>query len=69
MLRVRLNTDGFSAIERIPKKVVLSKAAVKKAGVRATKSSAKLEGRVVPAGYLRSATVAAYISKQQPPGH
>lgn len=51
------------------KKVVVSKAAVKKAGVRATKSSAKLEGRVVPAGYIRSATVAAYISEQQPPGH
>jgi hypothetical protein len=35
---------------RTPKKVVVSKAAVKKAGARATKASAKLEGRVVPAG-------------------
>lgn len=52
---------------RTPKKVVVSKAAVKKAGVRATKASAKLEGRVVPAGYSRSASVKAYIAKQQPP--
>lgn len=52
---------------RTPKKVVVSKAAVKKAGMRAMKASAKLEGRVVPAGYSRSATVRAYIAKQQPP--
>lgn len=52
---------------RTPKKVVVSKAAVKKAGVRATKASAKLEGRVVPADYIRSATVQAYIEKQQLP--
>jgi hypothetical protein len=52
---------------RIPKKVVVSQAAVKKAGVRATKASAKLEGRVVPAGYVRSAAVRAYIAKPQLP--
>lgn len=52
---------------RTPKKVVVTKAAVKKAGARATKASAKLEGRVVPAGHKRSAAVAAYIAKQQPP--
>ena len=52
---------------RTPKKVVVTKAAVKKAGVRATKASAKLEGRVVPAGHKRSAAVRAYIAKQQPP--
>jgi len=52
---------------RTPKKVVVSKSAVKKAGVRATKASAKLEGRVVPAGYRRSATVRAYIANQQLP--
>jgi len=51
---------------RTPKKVVVSKAAVKKAGMRATKASAKLEGRVVPADYRRSATVRAYIAKQLP---
>lgn len=50
-----------------PKKVVVSKAAFKKAGMRATKASAKLEGRVVPVGYIRSATVGAYIAKQQLP--
>lgn len=59
---------GGAAVERrTPKKVVVSKAAVKKAGVRATKASAKLEGRVVPSGYSRSARVKAYIAKQQPP--
>lgn len=50
-----------------PKKVVVSRAAVKKAGMRATKASAKLEGRVVPAGHRRSAAVQAYLAKQQPP--
>lgn len=49
------------------KQVVVSKAAVKQAGMRATKASAKLEGRVVPAGHRRSAAVKAYLSKQQPP--
>ncbi len=52
---------------RTPKKVVVSRAAVKKAGVRATKASAKLEGRAVPAGHIRSANVTAYIAKQQLP--
>ncbi|WP_370500244.1 hypothetical protein NWT09_31485 [Mycolicibacterium sp. jd] len=52
---------------KTPKKVVVSRAAVKKAGMRATKSSAKLEGRVVPAGHRRSAAVKAYLAKQQPP--
>jgi hypothetical protein len=52
---------------RTPKKVVVSEAAVKKAGVRATKASAKLEGRVVPIGHQRSAAVEAYIAKQQLP--
>lgn len=52
---------------KTPKKVVVSKAAVKKAGMRATKASAKLEGRVVPANHRRSAAVKAYLAKQQPP--
>jgi hypothetical protein len=51
---------------RTPKRVVVSKAAVKKAGVRSTKASAKLEGRVVPSGHRRSAAVKAYLAKQQP---
>ncbi len=50
-----------------PKKVMVSRAAVKKAGMRATKASAKLEERVVPAGHRRSAAVKAYLEKQQPP--
>ncbi|WP_185934659.1 hypothetical protein [Mycolicibacterium hodleri] len=50
-----------------PKKVVVSKAAVKRAGVRAIKASAKLEGRIVPAGHRRSAAVKAYLAKKQPP--
>ena len=59
---------GGAVVERrTPKKVVVSKAALKKAGVRATEASAKLEGRVVPAGHRRSAAVNAYIAKQQPP--
>lgn len=52
---------------KTPKKVVVSQAAVKKAGIRATKASAKLEGRIVPAGHRRSAAVKAYLAKQQPP--
>lgn len=48
-----------------PKKVVVSKAALKRAGMRATKASAKLEGRVVPAGHQRSAAVEAWLAKQQ----
>lgn len=47
-----------------PKKVVVSSAAVKRAGTRATKASAKLEGRVVPFGHRRSAAVEAYLAKQ-----
>ncbi|MCH9731455.1 MAG: hypothetical protein K0U84_17580 [Actinomycetia bacterium] len=52
---------------RTPKKVVVSEAAVKKAGLRATRASAKLEGRVVPPGHKRSAAARAYIAKQQLP--
>lgn len=50
-----------------PKKVVVKRAAVKTAVARATKASAKLEGREVPAGHMRSAAVTRYIAKQQPP--
>lgn len=48
-------------------KVVVKKAAVKKAIARSTKASAKLEGRVVPPGHRRSAAVSRYIAKQLPP--
>ncbi|MCF6390617.1 hypothetical protein L2K20_26920 [Mycobacterium sp. MBM] len=47
---------------RTPKEVVVSKAAIKAAGVRATRASAKLEGRVVPEGHRRSAAVKAYLA-------
>lgn len=64
LLRLR----GGAVVERRTlKKVVVSNAAVKKAGERATKDSAKLEGRVVPAGHRRSAAVEEYIAKQQLP--
>lgn len=52
---------------RTPKKVAVKHAAVKQAVARATKASAKLEGREVPAGHMRSAAVSRYIAKQQPP--
>jgi hypothetical protein len=48
---------------KTPKKVVVSKAAVKRSGIRAVKASSKLEGRVVPAGHKRSAAVKAYLAK------
>jgi hypothetical protein len=41
----------------MPKKVVVTKAAVKKSSARATKASAKLESREVPVGHRRSAAV------------
>ena len=40
---------------------------VSKVTGKRSKASAKLEGRVIPAGYKRSAAVKAYITKQQPP--
>lgn len=49
-----------------PKTVVVSKEAVKRAGARATKASAKLAGRVVPADHRRSAPVKAYLAKLRP---
>lgn len=55
--------------QRPLKKVVVSKAALKNAGLRATKASAKLEGREVPADHRRSAAVKAYLAKQQSPKH
>lgn len=51
----------------MPKKVVVSWTAVKNAGSRATRASAKLERRVVPVGHKRSAAVAAHIEKQRSP--
>jgi len=50
-----------------PKKVVVSKAALERAGARSTKASAALSGRVVPTGHRRSAAVQAYLAAQQQP--
>lgn len=54
------------ATERQTKKrAVVNKAVVKKAAARATKASAKLEGREVPAGYVRSAAVKTFLAERQ----
>ena len=47
------------------KKVVVSKAAMKRSGRRVLEASAKLEGRSVPAGYKRPAAVDAYLAARQ----
>ncbi|MDM2170989.1 hypothetical protein PP404_06320 [Mycobacteroides abscessus] len=47
------------------RKVVASAIYVKKAGMRATKASAKLENRVVPANYQRPSAIEDYIAKQR----
>lgn len=61
------SSRGCPVERKSPKKVVVSKAAVKRSSARAVKASAKLEGRVVPSGHQRSAAVKAYLAKQQPP--
>ncbi len=58
------------ATERQTKKrAVANKAVVKKAAARATKASAKLENREVPAGYVRSAAVKSFLATRQTPKH
>lgn len=52
--------------QRKLKQVVVSDKALRNAGRRATKASAKLAGRVVPADHRRSAAVNAYLARQQP---
>ncbi|WP_234787980.1 hypothetical protein [Mycolicibacterium setense] len=47
--------------------MLVKTAAVKKAVARATEASAKLEGREVPDGHIRSAAVTRYIAELQPP--
>ena len=46
-------------------KAVVKKAVVKKVAARATKASAKLENRVVPAGYVRPASVKRLLAERQ----
>lgn len=50
------------------KRRVVSKAAVKRAVVRSTKASAKLERRVVPATFVREARVERYLAERRQRG-
>ncbi len=51
------------------KKVVVATSDVKRAARRATKASAELEDRIVPADYRRSPAVEDYIAKQRSDMH
>jgi len=44
---------------------VVTKDVVKRFAVRSTKASAKLERRVVPASFVRSASVARFLAERQ----
>lgn len=48
--------------ERTTKKVVVSRSAIKRAGERNTKASARLEDREVPPNHRRSEVVEAYLA-------
>jgi hypothetical protein len=50
---------------RLVKKAPVKKTPVKKVAARATKASAKLENRVVPAGYVRPASVKRLLAERQ----
>lgn len=50
---------------RTVKKTSVKKAVVKKVAARATKASAKLENRAVPAGYVRPASVKRLLAERQ----
>lgn len=45
----------------VKRRVVVSPEAVRRAGERSTRASAKLEGREVPADYVRSASVQRFL--------
>jgi hypothetical protein len=47
------------------KKTPVKKTVVKKVAARATKASAKLENRAVPAGYVRPASVKRLLAERQ----
>jgi hypothetical protein len=58
--------EGGVAMERqTVKKAPVKKAVVKKVAARATKASAKLENRAVPAGYVRPASVKRLLAERQ----
>ncbi|MBX7434910.1 hypothetical protein JDV09_22840 [Mycobacterium sp. Y57] len=44
----------------------LAKDAVKRAAVRSTRASAKLENRIVPAGFIRSPSVSRFLAAREP---
>ncbi len=47
------------------KRAIANKVVVQKAAARATRASAKLENREVPAGYVRSASVTKFLAARQ----
>ena len=47
---------------------VVTKEVVKRFAVRSTKASAKLERRVVPASYVRSAQIKQFLAERQSQG-
>ncbi|MGA3254548.1 MAG: hypothetical protein ABSD32_10560 [Mycobacterium sp.] len=51
------------------KKVAVRQSVIKKVAARATKASAKLENRQVPAGHVRSAEVKRLLSERQGRAH
>jgi hypothetical protein len=58
--------EGGVAMERqTVKKAPVKKTVVKKIAARATKASAKLENRAVPAGYVRPASVKRLLAERQ----
>ncbi|HEX7589397.1 MAG TPA: hypothetical protein VF362_00270 [Demequinaceae bacterium] len=46
----------------------VSQEAIRRSVARSTKASARLESRVVPEGFVRSATASAYIAARKPRG-
>jgi hypothetical protein len=50
-------------------KAAVKKAVVKKVATRATKASAKLENREIPAGYVRPAAVKLLLAERQTHHH
>lgn len=55
----------LAMVRRTVQKAAVSKVVVKKAAGRATRASAKLENREVPAGHVRSAGVKRILAERQ----
>jgi hypothetical protein len=63
---VERRTVKKAAVKKtVVKKTSVNKAVVKKVAARATKASAKLENRAVPAGYVRPAFVKRLLAERQ----